>query len=177
MNNVLVQSPTSPTISSEFQFQIKYNPISPQELQLCFNLIKQHLSCFYETSIDYPWNEQEKKSDLKANWGRYLYVYQQETLAGFLYFRFDKEESLSGWIAVMYVYELLILPDFQKKGLGKELMIKAEWIAQHMKMEKMMLTVFRSNSNALEFYRVLGYSMDEISPLDRDYIILSKSLK
>jgi hypothetical protein len=53
--------------------------------------------------------------------------------------------------------------------------------------EKIMLTCFRSNRRALEFYRKLGFERDEYSPpptvlrngtlVETDYVILSKHVE
>ena len=53
--------------------------------------------------------------------------------------------------------------------------------------EKVMLTCFLSNQNALKFYHKLGFTRDDISPVPRklrggkifepDYVILSKVVK
>ena len=59
-------------------------------------------------------------------------------------------------------------------------MVLMEAIASHMKMKKVMLTVFKANHSALDFYTYLHYNIDESSPSkhneEADYEILSKSI-
>lgn len=64
--------------------------------------------------------------------------------------------------------------EYQRKGLGAFMMKALESIAEHFKMEKLVLTVLKNNPDACRFYDKLGYKKDETSPDDEDYEILSK---
>ncbi|KAL9616290.1 MAG: hypothetical protein Q9160_008830 [Pyrenula sp. 1 TL-2023] len=90
--------------------------------------------------------------------------------------------------AVSYIYEIHVEPALQGTGLGHILMKIAESISKNVtRLEKMMLTVFRSNERARRFYEKLEWELDENSPewvgLRRgrrrqcDYLILSKCLE
>lgn len=98
-------------------------------------------------------------------------------LIAFMCFRFevgaDKSES------ALYVYELHVQRDFQRQGLGDELMRMARQFAFEFKMEKIMLTSFRSNQQGLQFYNKLNFITDKSSPAknESDYIILSSKVK
>lgn len=73
-------------------------------------------------------------------------------------------------------------------GLAQQLLGYQEGVASNTPpIEKVMLTCFLSNRNALKFYRKLGYVKDDISPMPRklrgakvfdpDFVILSKVVK
>jgi len=70
----------------------------------------------------------------------------------------------------------------QKFGIGKKLMTIVELISVNLKMEKVMLTVFRANVDAMAFYEKRNYNVDECSPSNfageenenSEYEILSK---
>ena len=67
-------------------------------------------------------------------------------------------------------------------GLGKFAMALAERLASAHAMRRLMLTVLKANARAHEFYKRLGYTVDESSPsrcgqLDTTYEILSKDLR
>ncbi|KAG9043744.1 Peptidyl-prolyl cis-trans isomerase cyp8 [Tulasnella sp. UAMH 9824] len=91
-------------------------------------------------------------------------------------FRFDHEETMEDGVMdpVVYwsvsplgtlgSYEIQISQEARRSGLGTVLMGDLEAIARKWKMKKVMLTVFRSNADAISFYEQLGYEMDPISP-------------
>jgi len=108
---------------------------------------------------------------------------QQQKLLGFLSFMVTYEDGKE----VIYCYEIHLSPTLRGKGAGKHLMLLFEEIGRRVGLEKAMLTVFKSNTVARQFYERLGYDVDEYSPQPRrlrngtvkepDYLILSKGLK
>lgn len=77
-------------------------------------------------------------------------------------------------------YEMQIEKASQRQGLGKFMMTALENCAKHWQMEKFILTVLKNNPVATEFFRKIGFVLDETSPdiLEKaDYEILSKHLK
>ena len=149
----------------------------------------------YYKDSSWGWNPREKLSEWKHSRTRIVLVTKREAcdfedyiianklppeedeLVGFMCFRFeigaDKSEC------ALYVYELHIHPDFQRQGLGEELMRLAKCFAIEFKMDKVMLTAFRSNTPALKFYEKLSFKPDKSSPgkEEADYMILSSRLK
>jgi len=85
---------------------------------------------------------------------------------------------------ILYLYEIQIDPRLQRQNIGKKLMTMTQIIAMKMKMTKVILTVFKFNNQAMDFYKKkLGYKTDESSPdcfiddgddEEVDYVILSK---
>ncbi|KAJ7786396.1 hypothetical protein B0H16DRAFT_1490291 [Mycena metata] len=68
----------------------------------------------------------------------------------------------------------------QRHGLGRTLMNHLAKIGKDFKLDKIMLTVFKANTQALRFYKNFGFKPDETSPEDadeEDYKILSKSCR
>lgn len=93
--------------------------------------------------------------------------------------RFDGDEGFP----VAYCYEIQLVPQAQRKGLGKFMMQVLELIGAKNGMERCLLTVMKENHGARAMYSRLGYSMDESSPgfedptEDAGYEILSKVFK
>ena len=115
---------------------------------------------------------------------RYVVLLEnQHAVAGFISFMITYEDGHE----VLYVYEIHFQPRLQGKGLGKLLMNYVEAIGQKVGVDKVMLTVFRANQRAVDWYSRLGYVEDEFSPGPRrlrngtvkepSYFILSKRLK
>lgn len=148
----------------------------------------------YEKS-SWGWNEVEKLSEWKHSRTRFLVVTKndlesdqsdiihvnenppsEQGVIGFMCFRYeigaDKNEC------VLYVYELHIDPEYQRQGLGEDLMLMARCLAVGFKMDKIMLTVFRTNDIALKFYNKLNFKPDKSSPGkdEADYLILSSKV-
>lgn len=101
---------------------------------------------------------------------------------GFAHYRFEVDDEDRPAHPVGYLYELQISSRHQKHGLGGKLMSLVERISSELKMEKVMLTVFKSNVGAMRFYERQEYKVDESSPSNFeggetcDYEILSKSM-
>ena len=104
-------------------------------------------------------------------------------VVGFISFMITYEDGHE----VIYCYEIHLTRPWQGKGVGKLLMRVIEDVGQKVGVEKAMLTVFKSNQNALRMYETLGYVEDEYSPQPRvlrngtikepSYVILSKPLR
>ncbi|KAF3206020.1 hypothetical protein TWF192_000658 [Orbilia oligospora] len=130
----------------------------------CFDLLEANMSAAYKATSR-GWNPRKKKEEMKHPAMRYLVLTVVESgdkssFVGFLEFMITEEEGSE----VIYTYELDILPDYQKLGLGKKLLDVAEEFGRRVGVEKAMLTVFDSNRGARRFYEREGYDLDEISP-------------
>lgn len=148
----------------------------------------------YEKS-SWGWNESEKLSEWKHSKTRVIIVTKNvadgisstgldgtlpaddEEMIGFMCFRFETGADKSE--CALYVYELHVDTEHQRQGLGEDLMRVAKVLATEFKMDKTMLTVFRSNKPALQFYNKLNFHTDKSSPAsnEADYIILSMKHK
>jgi len=79
---------------------------------------------------------------------------------------------------VMYIDELIIRQDMQRKGFGKRLMQKAEDVAREQKLHKMYLDTGK-DWPAAKFYEALGYEKTGELPNhfeNADYAVYSKFL-
>jgi ribosomal protein S18 acetylase RimI-like enzyme len=82
---------------------------------------------------------------------------------------------------VLYVFEIQVEDAFQRQGLGRKLMKMMEYFAHAAGLDRILLTVFKKNASAMEFYtKSLGYDIDESSPSkygqSEDYEILTKKV-
>lgn len=111
-------------------------------------------------------------------------------IVAFTHFRFesnDKDIPLIEQEVVLYVYEVQVSDIARRVGLGRRLMSIMELIAlKRMGIKKVMLTVFKANQIAMDFYlNRMKYDIDESSPSHFaedggedtvDYEILSKCI-
>jgi len=164
-------------------------------------LFEENMEALYETS-SFGYDRQEKLEELgDQKHARFIVVEQEQEeqteqteqekekeqnrqdqtdLIAFSHFRFcpdDDDKPTNKQQPVVYCYELQVGSKHQGKKLGKMLMHMLEEIAKGAGCGKVMLTVFKSNVNALGFYRRLGYKEDESDPSnfgeESDYFILS----
>ncbi|KAF9015226.1 acyl-CoA N-acyltransferase [Cyathus striatus] len=152
-----------------------------------WRILEENMRDLYSAS-SFGWDPSAKREELFDLSSRYVLVYHKESpnrLAAFTMFRFEYEDRKN----ILYCYELQISRETQRNGLGKKLMTLLEQIALYWKMDKLMLTVFKANRDALKFYEAIGFTIDPTSPsqylleevdkkesscYDVDYEILSK---
>jgi len=134
----------------------------------------------------WEWNDDDKRAELSDPECRLLVIRDTQTRSpvAFAAFKLLVEEGVAKATEVLYVYELQLSPGVRGRGIGRLLMSLLERIASSAGVKMLMLTVFRANVKALEFYtRKCGFVVDECSPSwcfsvsDSPYEILSKCLR
>ena len=144
----------------------------------CLDLFERNMGELYRNS-SWGLDMEEKLTELRHDKARFLLLLDDnEKLAGFVHFRFEYDEEESPSCAVLYIYEIQIESIYRRCGIGKRLMNIPERIARNESMLKVLLTVFKSNQEAMSFYtKKMGYNIDETSPTkfgeSADYEILS----
>lgn len=153
--------------------------LSEDEFVSVFGLLKANMQTLYENS-SWGWNEKSKEEEMREDNARYLLAKDADNnVVAMSHFRFDVDED----IEVLYCYEVQLSEAVRRKGLGKFLMQILELMAMKGRMKKVLLTVFKANNNARDFFAGMKYSIDETCPsLDEedtenyDYEIRSKKL-
>jgi ribosomal protein S18 acetylase RimI-like enzyme len=128
----------------------------------------------------------KKTEELRHRKARFLLAFASDEnndkeLASFAHFRFVYDDEEEPTCTVLYVYEIQVEAAYRRKGVGRKMMKIMESIAKNTEMENVVLTVFKKNESAMNFYTdSLGYSIDSYSPSKygepADYEILSKSI-
>jgi ribosomal protein S18 acetylase RimI-like enzyme len=155
--------------------------IQPKQFEEILSLFERNMGELYKNS-SWGLDTEEKSAELKHANARYLLVESSKgnELAGFVHFRFSYDDDDQPTEAVLYVYEIQIDEKVRRQGLGKKLMAIAEEIGAKAEVSKVLLTVFKSNQAAMDFYKRLEYGIDYSSPSNHnepaDYEILSKSM-
>lgn len=145
-------------------YTISFVPSLKEDIKMqktIFKIIETNMKDMY-TRSDWGWKEGEKMKELLEKDARFLVVSNKEdSIVGFCHFRFEEEEELE----VLYIYELQILSDHQGVGLGRRLMIILDLLGRKYSMKLLMLTTFKFNENALNFYlNKMKFEIDETSP-------------
>ncbi|GMH40092.1 hypothetical protein BSKO_07996 [Bryopsis sp. KO-2023] len=127
-------------------------------LEWCHELCKRNMLQHYEPV--WGWSDAKKRKQLEHPDSRFIIgLTEDKKPAAYVQFRYEDENC-----PVLYIYELQLEPECQRKGLGRFLMQLCELMARSCGMEAMMLTVLLSNHAAVEMYKKMGYVMDETSP-------------
>lgn len=155
--------------------------LNKEDIEWAFDLTKHNMQLLYENST-WGWSDKKKKDEMTEDKAWYLLAKNESGKAvAFSHFRFDLEEGEE----VLYCYEIQVESDARGKGLGKFLMQILEMMAHRAQMKKVMLTVFKENERANNFFsNIMKFQTDETSPAIWDpmnpeeycYDILSKTL-
>ena len=104
---------------------------------------------------DPPWNAAEVAipAKLKIQPDLFLVAIEQTLVAGSIMAGYDGHR---GWL-----YAVAVLRSHQKRGLGRALVKEAEERLRAIGCKKINLQVRASNTTVIEFYRSLGYEVEE----------------
>ena len=142
--------------------------LSDEEFDVAFSLIERNMRSLYDSS-SWGWNENGKKEEMREDNARYLLAFDtDDKIVAMSHFRFDVDDDLE----ILYCYEVQLAEEVRRKGLGKFLMQILELMAVRAKMKKVILTVFKANEKAVDFFtRKMKYTVDDTSPQfqDEDY--------
>lgn len=108
-----------------------------------------------------PWNDPSRDIDRKLtrDAANLLVLVVDDELAGSVMVGY---EGHRGWINYLAVH-----PGHQRQGLGRVLMDEAERRLRELGCAKVNLQIRASNSAAVEFYRHIGYTVDDVVSMGR----------
>ncbi|KAJ0055851.1 hypothetical protein NL108_013818, partial [Boleophthalmus pectinirostris] len=124
--------------------------LNPLSVEWAFELTRANMQTLYEQS-EWGWKEREKREEMNDERAWYLLARDAADSApvAFSHFRFDVECGDE----VLYCYEVQLESRVRRKGLGKFLIQILQLIANSTQMKKVMLTVFKHNLGAYQFFR------------------------
>ncbi|XP_043931560.1 N-alpha-acetyltransferase 40 isoform X2 [Protopterus annectens] len=159
----------------------KVSSLDQATIDWAFELTRANMQTLYEQS-EWGWKDREKREEMTDDRAWYLVARDEDsTPVAFSHFRFDIECGEE----VLYCYEVQLENKVRRRGLGKFLIQILQLIANSTQMKKVMLTVFKHNHGAYQFFReALQFEIDETSPSmsgccgeDCSYEILSRRTK
>ncbi|KAJ8338038.1 hypothetical protein SKAU_G00370040 [Synaphobranchus kaupii] len=159
----------------------RVSTLNSSTVDWAYELTRTNMQTLYEQS-EWGWKEREKKEEMMDERAWYLLVRDIDSAPiAFSHFRFDVECGEE----VLYCYEVQLENKMRRKGLGKFLIQILQLIANSTQMKKVMLTVFKHNHGAYQFFReALQFEIDDNSPSmsgccgdDCSYEILSRRTK
>ncbi|KAL8392340.1 hypothetical protein RB595_002509 [Gaeumannomyces hyphopodioides] len=154
--------------------------MSAADLTACLDIVELTSGEDYRNS-SVGWDRDAKLAEMKSADLRYLVVRDAAgTIAAFTSLMPTYEEGQP----VVYCYEIHLLDEVRRTGLGRLLLGYLFNAAANMPpVDKVMLSCFAANTGARAFYDKMGFETDDISPQPRklrggrarepDYLILS----
>lgn len=111
------------------------------------------LAAFLAQNYNYAQLEKEL-----ANQNSFFYfIYQQNELAGYLKLNINEAQSEAGVNDALEIERIYILAAFKRQGLGQELIVFAEKVAQAQNKRQLWLGVWEYNLPAITFYKKMGF--------------------
>lgn len=156
-------------LSEGFEFHRRIDKQFAKDVLL--RITKDNMESIYNSagSDDWVWSDEGKLNELTSPLSQGLVYYKDSEIVGFIIFRFEINLSL-------YIYEFQINKNHIRKGNGKLLFnTLLNLITNNFPfIKKIELTVLVNNTNAVAFYRAIGFSGDITSPTAGPYRILSR---
>jgi GNAT superfamily N-acetyltransferase len=162
------------------------NFLTDIEQNSIFMILEENMKTWYEKT--WGWKETEKKKEIFQSDSRFLCLYEvpesmnapnntvslgedvaNKRLVAFAMFRFEWDDEDEPEHPVLFCYEVQIRQDHQGLKIGRFLMDQLLKISNHWKMWKVLLTCFKINKPAMDFYFKIGFGIDANSPSSCGY--------
>ena len=107
--------------------------------------------------LEKAFNLKQLEKELSTISSKFLFISIGNEVAGYLKINTDDAQTEDIGDESLEIERIYIKKEFQKHGLGKQLLNKAIEIAKTRNKEKIWLGVWERNENALTFYRKMGF--------------------
>lgn len=172
------------TISCDLQVSMAHK-MKPSDVAPYLSLIDSTIGSLYIAVVGDNWKTEKIREMLEIG---LIYVsYYSQELIGFISFMLVLEQGEKK----LYLYEIHVNPKYQRLSLGSMLITNFHKLANVLNdsgnpllsCTGTSLTVFANNSNAIQWYKKLGYTIAQHSPQDTflrsrvlrpDYYIMSR---
>jgi GNAT superfamily N-acetyltransferase len=162
--------------------------LTKKELTWAFDLTKNAMEQVYDDS-GYGWDDEDKEKELKEDGARFLIVRDEASNepVAFCHFRFTVQgevmQQMTG-TTCLYVWDIQVEEEFQRKGLGGHLLKVLELIAFQQRMKFVSVPVQVACTSGISFItKVKGYGPDaylsdvlQFSAEDEGFQVYSKEL-
>lgn len=107
--------------------------------------------------LDTSFNLEQLEKELTNQNSQFYFVYVEGDLAGYLKVNLDDAQTEKMGEQSLEIQRVYIKSQYQKSGLGKLMVTKAEEIAKENNKHKIWLGVWEKNENAIGFYKNIGF--------------------
>lgn len=178
-----IQVTFSDRIECYHMLSMKANDITMGQVDNMLKIYEHKMKSFHE-SCSWTWDPEEKRNEFTHPSNHYIFVFDtdrqncEEEIIGFCIVRFEYDDLDDPEYPVLFCYELHVRESHMGRKIGTTVMSMLKRISTHFNMHKIMLTCFKNNIPAMEFYQKVGFGIDANSPsacgfMDECYEILS----
>lgn len=126
----------------------------------------------FDNTLNNNWTNEESYKDFfkkyfDTNNFYILFVKINSKLVGYIAGSIYESESYRENIKIAELENLMVLPGYQKKGVGHELSNRFKNWAKENKAQRLKVNVYSKNHDAYDFYKKLGFEDYDIN-LERD---------
>lgn len=139
--------------------------LTSEEFDWAFDLVKLNMEERYDAS-GYGWDDEDKKNELHESGTRFLLVREKgwDNLIAFAHFRFTVQGEVMDVMAgkpAVFVWDIHVEEEYQRKGLGKHLLTLLELIARRENIDMISIPIQLSDAVASAWISKLkGYGPD-----------------
>ncbi|KAF2749350.1 hypothetical protein M011DRAFT_305346 [Sporormia fimetaria CBS 119925] len=171
------------------------NELGPERKQALLKLIEKTSRDAYEAS-SLGWDVDQKNREVNdpLMWTVLFHIESPDfdprrpdpqSIRAFLSFKIDVDEPPYDNYPIGFIYEVHVDESMRGKGIGSFLLTQAEMIIRSTGIQKVMLSVFKSNEGGRRLYERMGYTRDRSSPgrwtrrgfQEADYVFMSKNVE
>ncbi|MGG1247742.1 GNAT family N-acetyltransferase [Bacillus spizizenii] len=107
--------------------------------------------------LESAFNAKQLEQELSNTSSQFFFVYFHHEVAGYLKVNIDDAQSEELGDDSLEIERIYIKSNFQRHGLGKQLLYKAIEIALECNKKKIWLGVWEKNEKAIAFYKKMGF--------------------
>jgi diamine N-acetyltransferase len=107
--------------------------------------------------LEKAFNVSQLEKELANGFSQFFFIYIHNDVAGYLKVNTDDAQTENVGNESLEIERIYIKSQFQKLGLGKYLLNKAQDIAMEHGKKNIWLGVWEKNENAIAFYKKLGF--------------------
>jgi GNAT superfamily N-acetyltransferase len=142
--------------------------LKKEDFEYCFETIVENMEEIYDAS-GYGWDDDDKERELTEQGARFLILRdkgsEDQRIIGFIHFRFTVQGEVIDQMmgeTCLYVLDMHLEKEIQKKGLGKHLLVILELIARKQSMSRLSFPIFLGDEATKTWLlkQGKGYSLD-----------------
>lgn len=126
--------------------------LTEEEVDWAFEITRENMEEKYDAS-GYGWDDDDKERELTEDGARFLLLKDatdDDKVIGYAHFRFTVQGEVIDQMAgdsCLFLVDLHIEEEFQRKGLGKHVMVLLELIARREKMSRVSLPLYLGDAD------------------------------